>query len=224
MAARDDLVTWPEAFLVDVYDTILTCDFEVLRRELPVIAGVEAQAWNEGYARLGPAMGEGRLSMGQAFEQILQACGAEPRPELVSELVRQERALLLESSRLFDDAIPFLQMLRSRGIMIALVSNCVEDTRELLSGLGVSTLADSVVLSCEIGCSKPSAEIYQHALDQLGVAAGAAVFVDDQPAFCAGAVAVGMKAMQIVRGETPIAAPPTGTTIIRSLLQAEARL
>jgi putative hydrolase of the HAD superfamily len=223
-AGSGAVVSRPEAFLVDVYDTILTCDFEVLRTELPVIAGVAAGAWNEGFTRLGPDLTHGRLSMAQGFEQILRACGVRPRPGLVGELVCKGRELLAASSRLYDDAIPFLRMLRSRGIMIALVSNCVENTRQLLSDLGVSELADAVVLSCEAGCAKPAARIYQRALGQLGVTADAAVFVDDQPACCAGAVAVGMTALQITRGGTPLPAPPPGTTVIRSLTQAQAML
>jgi len=72
----------------------------------------------------------------------------------VAELVRKDRELLAAASRLYEDAIPFLQALRSRGMLIALVSNCVENTRQLLSDFGVSALADAVVLSCETGCAK----------------------------------------------------------------------
>jgi len=112
----------------------------------------------------------------------------------------------------------FLRALRARGIRVALVSNCMENTRQMLSGLCVSTLADAVVLSCEAGSAKPDARIYRQALDQLGVRAGDAVFVDDQPAFCAGAAAVGITALQIARGHGPSAAP--GITVIGSLLEA----
>ena len=62
----------PEAFLVDVYETILTCDFEVLRNELPVIAGVEPEAWNEGFARLGPDLTHGRAHDGRGVRADLQ--------------------------------------------------------------------------------------------------------------------------------------------------------
>jgi len=109
--------------------------------------------------RLEPALTEGRLSLAQGFEQILQGCGVSPRPGLVGELVRRDRELLLASSRLHGDAVPFLRMLRSRGMMIALVSNCAENTRQLLCDLGVRALANSVALSCEAGCAKPSALI-----------------------------------------------------------------
>jgi putative hydrolase of the HAD superfamily len=156
----------PDAVLVDVYGTILTCDFGVLRNELQVIAGVDPQVWNEGFARLGPDLTCGRITMADGFERILEGCGIRARPGLASELVRKDRELLAASSRLYDDAIPFLQTLRSRGLPVALVSNCTENSRQLLSDLGVSALTDAAVLSCEAGCAKPGARIYQFALDR----------------------------------------------------------
>ena len=60
-------------------------------------------------------------------------------------------------------------------------------------------LVDAVVLSCEVGSAKPSPEIYVTALADLGVAAADAVFIDDQPTFCMGAEAVGVRPIQIVR-------------------------
>ena len=116
--------------------------------------------------------------------------------------------------------MPFLQILRSSGVRVALVSNCIENTRQLLSEFGITALAGAVVLSCEAGCAKPDARIYQAALDQLGVTAAAAVFIDDQPGYCASAAAMGMTAVQIARLETPLPAPAAGAAVISSLLEA----
>jgi FMN phosphatase YigB (HAD superfamily) len=41
--------------------------------------------------------------------------------------------------------------------------------------------------------------MYVTALDELGVAAVDAVFIDDQPTFCVGAEAVGVRPIQIAR-------------------------
>jgi putative hydrolase of the HAD superfamily len=206
-----------EACLVDVYDTLLSCDFVAHDAELPVLAGVSAQAWDDGYRRVESGLGIGQLSKAEAFERILRASGAEPRPGLVRTLVDRDRELLLRSARLYDDALPFLRGLRSRGVKIAIVSNCSEHTRDLLESNGVADLADALVLSCEVGAQKPAAEIFTHALDQLGVTAQDSVFVDDQPSFCASAAALGITAMQIVRGELDGKVPAEGTTIVRSL-------
>jgi putative hydrolase of the HAD superfamily len=215
-------VAEPEACLVDVYDTLLSCDFAGRRAELPLLAGLSMQAWREGYSQVGPALGIGRMTKAEGFEQILRDGGVEPRPDLVGTLVDRDRELLLRSARLYDDALPFLRDIRARGIKIAIVSNCSENTRDLLESNGVAELADTLVLSCEVGAEKPAAEIFAHALDQLGVPADRTVFVDDQPSYCAGATALGITAVQIARGELDGKVPAPGTTVVRSLPEVAA--
>ena len=136
--------------------------------------------------------------------------------------MRQDTDLLLEHARMYDDAIPFLRGLRDRGVKIAIVSNCTENTRPLLVKHGIDALADTLVLSCEVRSAYPAAKIFQCALDRLGVAAEAAVFVDDQPDYCAGSVAAGIRAVQILRGELDGQIPAAGTTVVRSLPEVEA--
>jgi putative hydrolase of the HAD superfamily len=217
-------VTQPSACLIDVYQTILNCDFSRHSREMPTLAGVAPDAWRGGIWRVGPLFNVGRLSKAEGFGQILQECGVEPRAGLVRALVDMDRDLLLADAHLYEDSIPFLENLRSHHVRTAIVSNCSEHTRDLLVKLGVPELVDAVVLSCEVGAAKPSAPIFRHALDLLGVPAGAALFVDDQAAFCAGAVALGISAAQIVRGELDGKVQAAGTTLVRSLPQVEAML
>lgn len=213
-----------DACLVDLYDTLLSCDFSPNRRELPELAGVPADAWNEAYAQLWAAVQTGRFSKAEAFAQSLRTLGVQPSAHLVRALVDLDRELAFASARLYDDAVPFLDSLRAAGLKIAIVSNCSEHTRPLLTKLGVIALADAVILSCEVGAAKPSAEIYLRALDQLGVAATAAVFVDDQASYCAGATALGIAAVQIVRGEPDGNVPAAGTAVVRSLTEVETML
>jgi HAD superfamily hydrolase (TIGR01509 family) len=217
-------VGWPEACLVDVYDTLLRCDFSAHERDLPVLAGVAADSWQEGYWRIDQELNTGGISKADGFAQILRENGVEPRADLVRALADRDEELLLATARLFDDAIPFLEGLRSRGIKIAIVSNCTASTRPLLAELGVTALADALVLSCEVGAVKPQAEIFDYALERVGVVAAGALFVDDQPGYCAGAVAAGISAVQIVRGEPDGRVPAAGTTVVRSLAEVETML
>ncbi len=211
-----------EACLVDAFDTIVTCDFSVLRREVPALAGIPAAIWDTEYRRLGPLLTDGRMSKTEAFGQIRRATGLPHHPGLVAELVRRDQDLLLANARLYDDVVPFLARLRADGIKIAVVSNCTENTRPLLLSLGVDKLADVLILSCEVGAAKPAAEIFQCALDRLGVTAEAAIFVDDQPGYCAGSVAMGLSTVQIVRGELDGKVAAAGTSVVRSLPEVEA--
>jgi len=219
-----DLVARVEACLLDAFGTILTCDFTAHTRELPVLAGIPADAMYQEFARIAPALTDGRLSMAAGYGRILRACGAEPRPELVRALADRGMELLLASGRLFGDVLPFMAGLRARGIKVAIVSNCDEQGRGLLDWLRVTPLADALVLSCEVGAAKPSARIFQRALQALGVSAGAALFVDDNPGFCAAAAALGIRAAQIVRGEPGAEVRSDGMPMVRSLADVEAML
>jgi putative hydrolase of the HAD superfamily len=211
-----------EACLVDVYETLLSCDFTRIRGTLPKLAGVDVDAWREMYRDLIPALTLGQLSKAQAFERIMVANGVQPSPDLLRELSDRDRELLVACSRLYDDAIPFLKALRSRGIKIAIVSNCSEHTHDMLDEIGVAALADLLVLSCEVGAAKPDAEIFRFALDGLGASAETALFVDDQESYCAGAVAMGITAVRIARGDGGAAGPGGDTAVVRSLRDVEA--
>ena len=211
-----------EACLVDAYDTIVTCDFTPLRHGVPALAGIPLAAWEQEYTLVSPMLNDGRLSKAQAFRQIMASCGAQATDDLIAEMIRRDQELLLANARLYDDVIPFLTRLSDRGIKIAIVSNCTENTRAMLVATGVDQLADELVLSCEVGSAKPAPEIFRHALGRLGVGPEAAVFVDDQARFCAGSVAVGIRAAQIVRGDLDGQRPAEGVTLVRSLPEVEA--
>ena len=92
-----DLVARVEACLLDAFGTILTCDFTAHTRELPALAGIPADAMYQEFARIAPALTDGRLSMAAGYGRILRACGAEPRPELVRALADRGMELLLAS-------------------------------------------------------------------------------------------------------------------------------
>ena len=130
-----------EACLVDAYDTIVTCDFSPLRHGVPALAGIAVAAWEQEYGLVSLPLNDGRMSKAEAFRQIMANCGTEAPEDLVAEMVRHDQELLLANARLFDDAIPFLTRLRDRGIKIAIVSNCTENTRAML----VATDRKSVV-------------------------------------------------------------------------------
>jgi putative hydrolase of the HAD superfamily len=215
-----------DACLLDAYDTIVYTDFSAHRNELPKLAGISADAMYREFGRLAPALSVGEISITEAYAEILRARGVEPRPDLVRAMADKSRELLLLSGHLYDDVLPVLRTLRSRGIKTAIVSNCNENTRDLLVELGVAALADVLALSNEVGAVKPAAQIYQYALDKLGVAAESALFVDNNATFCAGAAALGIRAVQIVRKprEDDEAEGAHWAEVVRSLTELEARL
>jgi putative hydrolase of the HAD superfamily len=187
------------ACLVDVYDTILRSMFVERVTALAESLGVSVEDWLAELEKTRLDRDRGKLTTAAAYDQAVRGLGIEPAPGLIDDLLRRDTEFNRAQTRLFDDTLPFFEWLRSEGILIALVSNCADTTRGLLEYLGVMPLVDAVVLSCEVGSAKPSPEIYITALADLGVAAADAVFIDDQPTFCMGAEAVGVRPIQIAR-------------------------
>jgi HAD superfamily hydrolase (TIGR01509 family) len=209
----------PEVCLLDAYQTILHTDFAPHADELPRLAGVPAEQLYAAWAQVAPLVTVGRNTVAQGFAEVLELCGVVPRPELTRELAAKSRELLLKAGRRYDDVLPFLRSAREHGVKVAIVSNCDEHTRDLLTELGITALADALVLSCEVHAAKPTAKIYTAALHQLGARAQDAVFVDDNARFCAAAQELGIAARRITRdGEvTPVA----GLTTVRTLAEVE---
>jgi putative hydrolase of the HAD superfamily len=185
--------------LIDVYDTILKSVFTDRVMALAGPLGIDADEFLAEFMKTRDDRDKGRLTTADAIDRVLRGCGIEPSEGLVDDLVRRDTEFSYAHTRLYDDTVPFLSWLRDQGTLIALVSNCADTTRGLLEHLGVIPLVDAVVLSCEVGSMKPSPEIYVEALADLGIAAADAVFIDDQPTFCLGAEAVGVRPIQMAR-------------------------
>jgi putative hydrolase of the HAD superfamily len=87
--------------------------------------------------------------------------------------------------------------IRDRIHRLAILSNMTRDSlafiRRHFDWLG---LFDAQIYSCELGCSKPEREIYEHCLDRLEVPASDCLFVDDSAENVKGAFRVGISAIQ----------------------------
>jgi HAD superfamily hydrolase (TIGR01509 family) len=189
------------ACLIDVYDTILKSQFAARMEALVEPLGIAAGDWLAEWDKMREDRDRGKLTIAASIARALPAFGIEPEPGLVADLSRRDVEFSRAHTRLCDDTVPFLEWLRAHGVLTALVSNCADTTRGQLDYLGILPLVDAVILSCEVGSMKPYPEIYVTALEELGVAAVDAVFIDDQPTFCVGAEAVGIRPIQIARAE-----------------------
>lgn len=204
------------AVLVDVYETLVSYDFESHTRRLSELAGADLSAWQRAQIGLQPDFDSGLVTTDAAMTRLLGECGVDADPALTERLARADAEWMRSGVAPYPDAVPFLRELRARGKRIALVSNCGADTRPMLERMGLIELADETILSCEVGTPKPAPEIYFRALDALGAEAAGAVMVDDQPRYCAGAEAVGVRAIQIARNG---AAPDPRFTPVSGLME-----
>jgi epoxide hydrolase-like predicted phosphatase len=102
--------------------------------------------------------------------------------------------------RLFGGVAPDEAMLdavrrcKQAGIRTGLISNSWGDGLAYDPAM-LEELFDAVVISGEVGLHKPQPEIFVLGAERIGVAPEDCVFVDDLRENCAGAEAVGMKAI-----------------------------
>jgi putative hydrolase of the HAD superfamily len=66
---------------------------------------------------------------------------------------------------------------------------------------GLEGLFDKVYYSCRIGMRKPNADIFEFVLNDVGVKAEEAIFIDDSPQHVEGAKSVGIHAFHLKVGE-----------------------
>ncbi len=212
------------ACLVDVYDTILKSSFVPRMEALVEPLGIAIGDWLAEWDKMREERDRGKLTVAASIARTLPVFGIEPDAGLVADLSRRDAELSRTYTRLCDDTVPFLEWLRSNGVLTALVSNCADTTRAHLDRLGITALVDAVILSCEVGSVKPYPEIYATALEELGVAAVDAVFIDDQPTYCVGAEAVGIRPIQIARGASSGYVSQWNFPVVHSLFDVQSLL
>ncbi|HZD80090.1 MAG TPA: HAD-IIIA family hydrolase [Actinomycetota bacterium] len=103
---------------------------------------------------------------------------------------------------LFEDVVPALQLLRSHGLRLGVISNFEEWLERLLDQLGVSVFFPVRVISGVEGLEKPDLRIFELALERAGASAARSVYVGDNPDLdLEPAAAVGMLPVLIDRRE-----------------------
>lgn len=120
---------------------------------------------------------------------------------------------------LFAETLVVLGSLRADGIPLGLITNGpAEFQRAKLVTVGIDGLFDVVVASGDIGVLKPACEIFERALDGLGVAPDRAMHVGDNfAADVVGASDAGMTALWINRDAAPAPRADVPHRDIRSL-------
>ena len=122
------------------------------------------------------------------------------KPDLIAALY----AVMQDQWVVFDDTLPVLRELKSRGVKIAVLSNIGMDIRDCLDRAGVSDLLDGVVLSYEVGLVKPDPAMYARALDLLDLPGSQTLMVGDSPQDDVGGVILKIRTLILPRTEGPV--------------------
>ncbi len=136
----------------------------------------------------------GMITFAQYKQSVLQTIGITDPNQLKRGVeIAQEES---DKVHYFPGARATLEQLKSRNLYLGIVTDTAHPLHEKIGKLergGLGNLWDSIIASREVGVQKPGPEIYQLALQQLGIRPCQAVFVGHKANELEGARNVGMK-------------------------------
>lgn len=182
-----------KAFLFD-YDGVMTAGVKgnppaaLMAQNL----GISVETAAEWLAAIGPAYGAGQISEDDVWKAIEE--------KYQKPIAAEQRDIwyVWEELTPLPEMVALVQQLRAAGYVVGLLSNIIPVTARLIRERGGYDGFDFVVLSCDVGASKPEKEIYQTALSHFeGIAPEEVMFLDDIEACAAGARALGIQAIHV---------------------------
>jgi putative hydrolase of the HAD superfamily len=142
-----------------------------------------------------------RHSRNEWDELVTEVFGGSTPPGFFDELYN--RFAEPDAWHIYEDVLPALDLLASRKIQLAIISNWDERLRPLLHKLKLDHYFKSFSISLEVGFPKPSPIIFDHAAKALGLPASSILHVGDSLEMdIAGATRAGFHAIQIHRGDS----------------------
>ena len=124
--------------------------------------------------------------------------------------------------RVYDDVRDTLRTLQERGYRLGVISNWDERLRSLLLKLDLSHYFEAIVLSVDVGATKPAAEIFQRTLTMLDLPAASVLHVGDSfEEDVVGARQCGMRALLLDRRKTTAESVPTLARLFSQLRTVE---
>lgn len=188
------------------------------------LAGIEARMLESAHSRILEELHlevlAGRVSLDAArverFRRLYLSAGIEADADLATRTAVAYRDRYIQARKPIEGAAAFLAAIRARAAVVIVSNNLLHEQREKLRGCGLDRYVDVLVVSEEVGVSKPAPRIFEVALDRAGVSAGEAVMVGDSWANdVEGARAAGIRAIWFDRDGR--SAPDPTVPVLRSL-------
>lgn len=135
------------------------------------------------------------LPVSEYWQRVLATVGSDRASDAddLAWLIEQDVASWLHYD---DDVWTLAADFRARGGRTAFLSNSgPEVMARLRRDRRIDHLFDAVVISCEVGLSKPDPHIYRYCLDRLGLGPPQVLFVDDRADNIEGAARIGLRTL-----------------------------
>ena len=190
-----------KAVIFDMYETLITHYESPLYfgAQMASDAGIAEEKFRELWTPTEKDRNIGKISLEEILEKILKEnkCYSESKMNFIVKKRIQAKEEVFE--HLHKEIIPMLNLLKEKGILIGLISNCFSEESMVIKKSILYPYFDAACLSYDEGMQKPDMAIFHRCLEKLKIQANECLYVGDGGSYeLETAEKVGMKAVQAV--------------------------
>ncbi len=190
-----------KAVIFDMYETLITL-YEspfYFGTQIALDAGIEEDKFQKLWSAAEEDRTTGKITLEDILEKILKEndCYSESK---ITYIVRKRIKCKEEAfEHLHPEILPMLRLLKDKGILIGLISNCFSEESVVIKKSILYPFFDAVCLSFDEGMQKPDQAIFNRCLEKLNAQADECLYVGDGGSCeLEAAKMIGMKAVQAV--------------------------
>ncbi|MDT7953127.1 MAG: HAD family hydrolase [Acetobacteraceae bacterium] len=169
---------------------------------------LHAAAWQRAFAKFGHSVSfiDARGQIGKGGDKLIPVFLTEAEVADHGKAMEEYRSDLFRSDYLhlvrpFSAVPDLMRRVREAGLKIAVASSAKQKELDVyLEVAGITELIDASTCSDDVGESKPDPDVFEAALQKLGVAPADAVAIGDTPYDAIAATRAGMKAIGVLSG------------------------
>jgi len=171
-----------KAVIFDLFETLITewGHEKYTKGKMCADLGCNVEAFSPLWESLHEKQYRGEIRFEESIRYILDELNMSCDDARLEEIAQKRR---LTKAACFDylhpDIEPMLQILREKGMKLAILSNCSEEEVSVMRDSRLAPLMDALILSNETGLCKPQVAIYQLAAQKLEVPCEECFFVGD---------------------------------------------
>jgi epoxide hydrolase-like predicted phosphatase len=137
----------------------------------------------------------GRISVDDFWSELHIAYGFSI-PENISDEFKKWKGLVANT-----DILALVDCLKTSGLNVALLTNVIEPSYDVIKDARYYDYFDAVIASCKVGYGKPDKQIYDIALIKMDTIAERSLFIDDKQSFLDPAIKMGFTTILAVSPE-----------------------
>lgn len=171
-----------KAVIFDLFETLITewGHEKYTKKMLCADLGVDKAAFDVYWKEKSGDQYIGKIRYEEIIEYVCEQLGRPIDEETMARIMDRR---IKTKAACFDHVLPevyeLLRDLRSKGLKLAILSNCSSEEVMVLRDSALCEYFDEIILSYEAGMKKPDPGIYEEAVRRLGVRSCECLFVGD---------------------------------------------